>query len=47
MKDCTWISCEICVNDACPVCCDYCPVAGDYYEICKFYEPVESEEEND
>ena len=28
---------EICVNDDCPVCADFCPVAN-YPEICKFAE---------
>ena len=32
---------EICVNDDCPVCADFCPVANSP-EICKFFE----EEEN-
>lgn len=41
MKDCKWCHCEFCVNDACPAVADYCPVAGEYWELCKFYEQEE------
>lgn len=26
MDDCKYCLDEICVNDQCPMCCDYCPV---------------------
>lgn len=43
-KVCKWYSdVDICVNDECPVCCDYCP-CGEYQEICKYAEMVEVEE---
>lgn len=32
--DCEYCKDEICVNDKCPICCDYCPVV-DYEGVCK------------
>ena len=37
MADCKWMRDEICVNDQCPMCADYCPVA-DYEGVCRFEE---------
>jgi len=42
MKECTWLMLEVCTNDGCPVCADFCPVT-DYFEICKHYEPGKAE----
>ena len=44
MTPCEWCMEEMCVNDACPACADYCPVDhtdGDRWEMCKYYEPKE------
>ena len=40
---CKWISDdfnEICCNDACPACADFCPAAN-YPGLCKYEEPKE------
>ena len=41
MADCKWMHDEICCNDQCPMCCDYCPVA-DYEGVCRYEERGES-----
>lgn len=35
MADCKWMLDEICVNDKCPICTDYCPVVN-YPGVCRF-----------
>lgn len=35
--DCKWLYSEICCNDKCPVCCDFCPVVN-YPGVCRFEE---------
>ena len=50
MKQCAWYQDEFCVNDACPACADFCPLdcaEGDRWEMCKFYEPEEADNEPD
>ena len=37
MPDCKWMKDEICVNDKCPMCTDYCPVA-DVEGVCRYEE---------
>ena len=37
MADCKWMQDEICVNDQCPMCADYCPVV-DYEGVCRYEE---------
>jgi len=41
MADCKWMQDEICVNDQCPMCADYCPVA-DIEGVCKHEEREEA-----
>lgn len=36
-KPCKYMLDEICVNDKCPMCCDYCPVP-DTEDVCKWEE---------
>lgn len=43
MADCKWMQDEICVNDKCPMCCDFCPVA-DYEGVCRYEERGEDDE---
>ena len=40
MGDCKWMLDEICVNDRCPMCADYCPVANDP-GVCRYEEREE------
>lgn len=37
--DCKWMDAEteVCVNDACPMCCDFCPVAQNP-GVCRYEE---------
>lgn len=42
MPDCIWMQDEICVNDQCPMCADYCPVA-DIEGVCRFEERGEGD----
>ena len=35
MPDCRWCMDEICVNDDCPMCADYCPVP-DIEDVCRY-----------
>lgn len=35
MVDCKWCIDEICVNDDCPMCADYCPVP-DIEDVCRY-----------
>lgn len=37
MADCKWMIDEICVNDECPMCCDFCPVPNDE-GVCRYEE---------
>ena len=37
MVDCKWMQDEICVNDQCPMCADYCPVP-DVEGVCRHEE---------
>ena len=37
MADCKWMQDEICVNDQCPMCCDFCPVP-DAPGVCRYEE---------
>jgi hypothetical protein len=41
MAECKWLQDEICCNDKCPVCCDFCPVVN-YPGVCKFEERGDS-----
>jgi len=36
-KPCKWCFDEFCVNDACPMCADYCPVV-DNPGVCRYEE---------
>jgi hypothetical protein len=40
---CKWLFDEICCNDKCPACADFCPVNtyDDYIEICRYAEEKE------
>ena len=42
MADCKWMLDEVCVNDQCPMCADFCPVA-DYPGVCRFEERGEDD----
>lgn len=44
MKNCVFIRCEICTNEECPMYDEYCPVAGEFYEMCTYYEADENED---
>ena len=37
MADCKWMQDEMCVNDQCPLCADYCPVP-DVEGVCRHEE---------
>ena len=37
---------EVCVNDDCPMCCDFCPVV-DVPGVCRFEERGTKEDEHD
>ena len=43
MPDCKWFNDDYCVNDQCPCRADWCPVAGEYWEVCRWYEEVEDD----
>lgn len=34
---CYWLQDEVCTNDKCPVCCDFCPVVN-YPGVCRYEE---------
>lgn len=45
MKPCKWCMDEVCVNDDCPACADYCPMDTsecDRWGMCKYYEGEET-----
>lgn len=44
MSKCKYCLDEICVNDKCPMCADFCPVV-DYPEVCRYEERERSEGE--
>ena len=46
MPDCKYCQDEICVNDECPMCADYCPVA-DFPGMCRFEERNKTNAKND
>lgn len=45
MTECKWYKDEFCVNDACPLCADYCPVPNDP-DVCKWEERDGEADEN-
>ena len=45
MADCKWMQDEMCVNDKCPLCADYCPVP-DVEGVCRHEERTEDDGTN-